>query len=146
MEPKSPYMRLPLDADPKVFIWAYTNTGEIRIRFDEGGFVKWRFFRHAFKNGHQRICDDDPSVILIRSSDDILVQRFRCGPVTIETTANLLEDEVQMTISVKLPARERTVVKIIDHATCVEIAKRLRQAEALIGTYDEEYEEDEAAA
>jgi hypothetical protein len=145
MEPKSPHLRLPLDADPSVFIWAYTNTGEIRIRFDEGGFVKWRLFRHVFKNGRRR-CEDDPSVVEVRASNGVLVQRFPRGPVTIETKADLLKDEMEMRIVVELPERKGKVEKVLDHATCVEIAKRLRQVESLIETYEEDEEEDDAAA
>jgi hypothetical protein len=133
---QSPYIRLPLDADPDVFIWAYTTTGEIRIRFDGGGFIKHKLFRFIYATAHKGVSDDD-SVEVIREEHNLLVMKYPRGRVTVLTAAQPLEGRLKMAIRVVLPKDDRTVEKLLSEETVKEIELRVEQIEALLKSYYE---------
>lgn len=139
---QSPYIRLPLDADPDVFIWAYTTTGEIRIRFDGGGFIKHRLFRFICATALKGVSDDD-SVEVIREDHNVLVMKYPRGRVTVLTAAQPLEGRLKMAIRVVLPKDDRSVEKLLSEETVREIELRVKQIEVLLKSYDEIVEVDE---
>lgn len=138
-ETQSPYVRLPLDSDPTVFIWAYTNTGEIRIRFSEGGFVKHKLFRFICATALTGVADDD-SVEVIKEQHNVLVMKYPRGRVTVLTAARPLSGRLRMAVRVVLPKDDRTVEKRLSEETVKEIELRVKQVEALLETYDEDPE------
>lgn len=140
---QSPYLRFALDSDPTVFLWAFTNTGEIRIRFTEGGFIKHGFFRFINATAFKGV-DDDDSVATLREEHDLLILKYPRGRVTVMTAAKPLTGGLRMAVQVTLPGDERrTVQKLLSERTCKEIEFRLKQVEALLKTYLEEYEEED---
>lgn len=138
-ETQSPYIRLPLDSDPTIFIWAYTNTGEIRIRFSEGGFIKHKLFRFICATALTGVADDE-SVEVIKEQHNVLVMKYPRGRVTVLTAAKPLSGRLRMAVRVVLPKDDRTVEKRLSEETVKEIELRVKQVEALLETYEEDPE------
>jgi hypothetical protein len=139
MDSKSPVLRVPLDTDRSVFMWAFTNTGEIRIRFDEGGFIKHKFFRFVCATALIGAGEDD-KVDVLREGHNVLVQRYPRGRVTVTTHAQPISGTMHMTVKVVLPGSGRTIEKTLSAEVIEEIQLRVKQIEALLETFEEDPE------
>jgi hypothetical protein len=135
---RSPFIRLAVESDNTVFVQAYTNTDQIRIRFDEGGFIPDGVFRYAEKVARNRgiIPQGDARTV---AQPDGSVRLFR-GPVTI--TARAVDDgAVTMEVAIKLPDGSGTARKFLNAETCDEIGVRLRMIDSALDSYfKKEYE------
>ncbi|HTM68038.1 MAG TPA: hypothetical protein VL426_01960 [Candidatus Binatia bacterium] len=138
---RSPFIRLAVEADLTVFVQAYTNTtrNNIRIRFDEGGFIPDGVFRYVVRAmaNPSIVPHDDPKTVKL--GDGRI--KFLRGPVKI--VAGERDGELQMEVAIKLPDGTGEVRKVLNPDACEEIGVRLRQIDSLLDTfYDVDDEED----
>lgn len=130
---RSPFIRLAVEADRSVFVQAYTNTerNNIRIRFDEGGFIPDGVFRYVIR------AMDNPSIVppndpKTKKLPDGRIQFLR-GPVTIIAKDD--RGDITMEAEIRLPDGSGKVRKTLSVETCDEIGVRLRQVDAILDTY-----------
>lgn len=130
---RSPFIRLAVEADRSVFVQAYTNTdrNNIRIRFDEGGFIPDGVFRYVIR------AMDNPSIVppndpKTKKLPDGRIQFLR-GPVTIVAKDD--RGDITMDVEIRLPDGSGKVRKTLGVQVCDEIGVRLRQADAILDTY-----------
>ncbi len=143
----SPFIRLAVETDLTVFIQAYTNTcrNNIRIRFDEGGFIPDGVFRYVMRAMR------NPSIV---PDDDAKTQKlgdgkvkFLRGPVRIvassqtDTVDGRKVIGVTMEVVIRLPDGSGETSKTLDPDTCDEIDRRLRMVDAALDTYFDKEDE-----
>lgn len=126
---KKPRLRtviIPVEHDATVFVQGYTDTAEMRVRFEEGGFLHEGLFRHVLNKGRNN-------------------EVFDRGPVSI--TAHVDEDEVSMDIVITLHDG-KTVRKSLTVDACDEIEERLDAVRLLLHGYrrDPGFEHEEKPA
>jgi hypothetical protein len=125
-ETKSPFNRFAIETDLSVFVQQYVGTGDVRIRFDEGGFIKpWHLFkvRGAVLSRFRRT----------GRKDDF---SFRDGRVAITGRIDR-NDRVEMDVEVLPPGRAEPVRKTLLGHVVEEIKDRLAIADTVILTYSE---------
>ncbi|MEY4744831.1 MAG: hypothetical protein RL272_776 [Candidatus Parcubacteria bacterium] len=143
----SPFVRLAVEADLSVFVQAYTNTrrNNIRIRFDEGGFIPDGVFRYVMRamRNPSIIPDDDAKTVKLGNGKI----KFLRGPVRVTASSKqgLVDGhkvlDVTMEVVIRLPDGSGDVSKTIDPDTCDEIDRRLRQVDAMLDTYFDKEDE-----
>lgn len=132
---RSPFIRLAVELDLTVFVQAYTNTdrNNVRIRFDEGGFIPDGVFRYVLRAmaNPAGIPHDDPKTV--RISEGTI--KFLRGPVKIVARDD--RGDVTMDVTIRLPDGSGEVRKTLTPKVCEEISIRLRQIDMLLDTYIE---------
>jgi len=140
---RSPFIRAAVEADLTVFVQAYTNTdrNNIRIRFDEGGFIPDGVFRYVIRAmGNPSIVPgDDPKTVKL--GDGRI--KFLRGPVKI--VARDIEGDITMEVSIRLPDGSGEVHKTLTAKTVDEIGVRLRQLDSMLDTYYDLDDEEEVS-
>lgn len=139
---RSPFIRLAVEADLTVFVQAYTNTDKnnVRIRFDEGGFIPDGVFKYVARAmaNPAIVPHDDPKTVKL--GDGRI--KFLRGPVKIVASSD--RAGLRMEVAIKLPDGTGEVRKVLTEETCEEIAIRLRQVDSILDTYVELDEEEDA--
>lgn len=147
----SPFIRLAVEAELTVFLQAYTNTcrNNIRIRFDEGGFIPDGVFRYVMRAMRDPSIVPDDDAKTMKLGDGKI--KFLRGPVKIvaSSKSGLVDGrkvlDVTMEVDIRLPDGSGTVTKTLDPDTCDEIGRRLRQVDTMLDTYFDKEDEVEDA-
>ena len=116
---RSPFIRLAVEKDLTVFVQAYTNTdrNNIRIRFDEGGFIPDGVFRYVMRamDNPSIVQRDDPKTRNLGSGKIMFLR----GPVTI--VGRYDKGDISMDVIVRLPDGSGDVRKTLTSQVCDEI-------------------------
>ncbi len=143
----SPFIRLAVEANLLVFVQAYTNTrkNNIRIRFDEGGFIPDGVFRYVMRAMRNPSIVPDDDARTMKLGDGKI--KFLRGPVKVVASSKqgLVDGhkvlDVTLEVGIRLPDGSGTVTKTLDPDTCDEIDRRLRQVDAMLDTYFDKEDE-----
>lgn len=137
---RSPFIRLAVEADLTVFVQAYTNTtrNNIRIRFDEGGFIPDGVFRYVVRAMANPAIVPHDDAKTVKLGDGRI--KFLRGPVKIIASDR---DGLRMEVTIKLPDGSGEARKVLGPDACEEIGVRLRQVDSMLDTYYDLDDEEE---